>query len=124
MTNGNHYAQEAEGREIPTCPKCGNVAGERMTRYGIRNQCEPCGLWSWDRHPLVDAETHEARKAAHATFDPLWRDGPLKRGQAYKKLRDELGIDKRDCHIKLMDKEMAGRVPEAVARIKQELEAA
>lgn len=122
MTNGNHYAQEADGMEPPVCPNCGNVAGETMTRYGIRNQCEPCGLWSWDRHPLVDAETHESRRAAHAAFDSLWRGGSMKRGQAYRALSQELGIDKRDCHIKLMDKGMAGRVPDAVERIRKELE--
>lgn len=121
MTNGNHYAQQAEGQPVPTCPNCGREAGESMTRYGIRNQCEPCGLWSWDRHPLVDAETHEARKAAHAVFDALWRGGPMKRGEAYKALRDELGIDKRDCHIKLMDKALASQVPAAVEKIRKEL---
>ncbi len=50
----------AETMVVPTCPKCGRLAQERRTRYGIRSEC--CGLWSWDRKPLVDAATHNARK--------------------------------------------------------------
>lgn len=119
MPRDNHYAAEAHSRDIPICPKCGNVAGEAVTQYGIRNQCDPCGLWSWDRYPLVDGETHHARKVAHAAFDHLWRGEGMKRGDAYKLLAAELGLDRRDCHIKLMDKETAARVPAAVERIRK-----
>ncbi len=76
-----------------------------------------CGLWSWDRHPLADAATHEARKAAHAAFDELWKSGAMPRGKAYALLRKELGISKDECHIKLMDENTARRVPEAVVAI-------
>ncbi len=113
MSAHSHYKHEAHDRSIPICPSCGSPATERETRYGLRNQCDPCGLWSWDRHPLVDAETHEARKAAHAAFDLLWKDGTMKRGQAYRRLAAVLEIDPADCHIKLMDKTTALRVPAA-----------
>lgn len=113
----NHYAVEAEGRPVPVCPGCGFRAIETRTRYGLRCSCPRCKLWSWDRHPLVDAETHAARNAAHAAFDKLWRGGPLKRGRAYKALAAKLGISRRRCHIKIMDKNVAGRVPAAVAEI-------
>lgn len=47
-------------RATPTCPKCGGLAWETGTKYGIRAEC--CGMWSWHRAPLADAATHELRK--------------------------------------------------------------
>lgn len=47
-------------RPTPTCPRCGCLAQETTTRYGIRSEC--CGLWSWNRQPLADARTHDARR--------------------------------------------------------------
>jgi hypothetical protein len=54
--------RKAEAKDRPTvqCPKCGRMAVESTTKYGIRSSC--CDLWSWDRDPLVDKATHEARK--------------------------------------------------------------
>lgn len=51
---------EAEKRPTQQCPKCGAMAEERVTKYGIRSSC--CDLWSWDRDELVDKATHDARK--------------------------------------------------------------
>lgn len=51
---------DAQSKPTVMCPICGSPAEERMTKYGIRSSC--CGLWSWDRDPLVDKATHEARK--------------------------------------------------------------
>ena len=82
----NHYAIEAVKRPIPSCPTCGKRARETQTRYGLRADC--CGLWSWDRHPLVSGETHAARNAAHKAFDELWRGGLVSRGGAYRLLRE------------------------------------
>lgn len=115
----SHYTDTAYNRERPICPKCKGVAKETTTRYGLRNQC--CDLWSWDRFPLADAKTHEARKAAHAAFDKLWKGKGkvMKRGQAYGALRRELGLTGDECHIKLMDAETAGRVPKAAKRIRE-----
>lgn len=99
----------------PICPTCGGSAFAQETRYGIRHSC--CGLWSWDGAPLVDAETHEARRAAHAAFDKLWQRHGLKRGEAYAQLASELGIKRKHCHMKQMDKATAMRVPGAVRAI-------
>ena len=118
----NHYAEEAEARPVPVCPTCGGTATEIRTRYGIKASC--CGLWSWDRHPLVDKATHEARKAAHAAFDPVWRvPDPayvgFSRSVAYSMLAEELGIPREECHMKMMDKDTALRVPAACAVIRR-----
>jgi hypothetical protein len=115
MSQSSHYKAEAADKPIPTCPSCGKSARETKTRYGLRNSC--CDLWSWDRHPLVSAETHAARNEAHKAFDRLWKDKILPRGNAYKALADELGMSRADCHIKLMDAQTASKVPAAALRI-------
>lgn len=97
------------------CPECGNESRESQTRYGVRSYC--CGLWSWDGAPLVSAETHEARKAAHSAFDELWKRHGMKRGYAYMKLAEEMAIDPELCHIKLMNFDEAISVPGASLRI-------
>ena len=97
------------------CPICGWAAYRQDTRYGVRHSC--CGLWSWDGAPLVDAETHEARKAAHEAFDALWKHHGISRSSAYAQLAMELGIKRKHCHMKQMDKGTASRVPAAVRAI-------
>lgn len=119
MAIDNHYAAAAERRPVPTCPTCGGQAKEMKTKYGLRNEC--CGLRSWDRHPLVSEETHANRKAAHAAFDRLWKGGLVKRGRAYKLLADAMSLSTKDCHIKFMDAETAGRVPLIAMTIERKL---
>ena len=104
----------------PICPICYNEAYEAQTRYGVRHSC--CGLWSWDGAPLVDEYTHEARKAAHEAFDPLWKEHGLTRSEAYRMLASRLGIPREDCHMKLMDAATAVRVPKIVQTIIDELD--
>lgn len=40
-----------------------------------------------------------SRMAAHAAFDPIWKDGHMLRSEAYRWLADRLGITKGECHI-------------------------
>ena len=87
-----------------------------MTTYGVRDKC--CGLWSWGGKPLVDRETHQARKAAHKAFDPLWKKEGLDRGVAYSLLAEHLGISVDECHMASMDSETARRVPDIVEIIR------
>lgn len=116
MGKNSHYAAGAEARPVPICPTCGGEAAEFRTTFGIKSTC--CGLWSWDRYPLVSAETHQARSAAHRAFDVLWKSKLMTRRQAYAALGRELKLPKGECHIKFMDVETAGRVPQAVERIR------
>jgi hypothetical protein len=69
---------------------------------------------------LSDAATHEARKAAHASFDALWKSGLLSRGRAYKLLAEAMGMTRDECHMKLMTAEQARHVPTIAARIQEE----
>lgn len=106
--------------KAPRCPSCGRHPKRTNTQYGIKREC--CGLWAWGKTaPLVDRETHQARQYAHRVFDSLWQSGLVSRTRAYKLLAEELGIDPADCHMKLMDKETARRVPFAAHDIGKRL---
>ena len=69
---------------------------------------------------LANAELRKAKQAAHAAFDPLWRDGKQKRKAAYKWLASQLGIHVNDCHIGMFDVEMCRLVVEACKPRKEE----
>lgn len=100
------------------CPTCGLAPMRTETRYGPRYAC--CGLWAWGESPLVDSATHNARKAAHAAFDALWRGGGMSRSEAYRRLSKTMGLPSKDCHIKLMDAEQARRVVDLVPLLAKE----
>lgn len=76
--------------------------------------------------PCGDA-TRKARIAAHAAFDPLWRKRMAlsdltqakARGRGYKWLAAQLGIKAKDCHIGMMNAEMARRVVDICAAARQ-----
>jgi 2-hydroxychromene-2-carboxylate isomerase len=69
----------------------------------------------------VDAETHAARQYAHRVFDSLWQNGIVGRSRAYALLAEELGLTPDQCHMKLIDKETAQRVPAAAHEIGKRL---
>lgn len=102
-------AERVTGAEI--YPRRPDLAGKTLWR------CEPCGAYV-GCHPgtdkplgrLADAELRRAKMAAHAAFDPLWRSGDMRRGQAYRWLAERLGIDSSECHIGMMDAATCRRV--------------
>lgn len=72
--------------------------------------CEGCGasvgVHAGTTHPLgtlADIKTKNARKAAHAAFDPIWKTKQMKRGEAYKWLAEKLDIERWRCHISWFD---------------------
>lgn len=69
---------------------------------------------------MVDRDTHEARKAAHTAFDPLWREGHVSRSKAYKRLADEMQMSREECHMKLMSVTQARMVPAIAAKLERE----
>jgi hypothetical protein len=68
---------------------------------------------------LANAPLREARMAAHAAFDPLWKTGQKRRGSAYAWLAEQLGIDRRDTHIGMFDEATCARVVAAVQALKE-----
>lgn len=109
----------------PTCPYCGCVSvfmADSRGIYGGKDYgpvyaCLPCEAWV-GCHPgtvqplgrLADKALRRAKNRAHAAFDPIWKEGLMKRGSAYLWLSDQLGIDRADCHIGMFDVEQCQRV--------------
>jgi hypothetical protein len=99
------------------------VTGETIypTRRDLFNKhfyfCAPCHAYV-GCHPgttkplgrLANAELRKAKIAAHAAFDPLWRNGSMKRKAAYAWLGRQLGIKTQDTHIGEFDVATCQRV--------------
>lgn len=109
------------------CPYCGaeskKVTGKEVYphRPDLYSKtfymCKPCDAYV-GCHPgtskalgrLANAELRAAKSAAHRMFDLIWRDGSMSRGAAYSWLAEQLGIDKKDCHIGMFDVDMCEEV--------------
>ena len=72
--------------------------------------CHPGGKKPLGR--LANAELRGYKSAAHAAFDPSWKDRWMSRSDAYKWLSERLGIKKEDCHIGMFDIDMCKKVIE------------
>jgi hypothetical protein len=119
----------------PTCPYCNGASHLTDSAviygrsYGPIYLCEPCdayvGCHKGTTTPLgrlADAELRKWKKLAHAAFDPTWERviqaaidthgyAPKgikhdSRGQAYRRLAQELGIEQDACHIGMFDVEL------------------
>lgn len=114
-----------EPRDPPICPYCKQPSVFMPTSDDLYQRdwgpvwyCDPCYAWvgchkGTDRPlgRLANAELREAKKMAHAAFDPLWKrrmeisglSQGHARGKGYKWLAEQLGIEPKDCHIGMMD---------------------
>ena len=52
---------------------------------------------------LADWKTRGARKKAHASFDPLWKDGKMKRTEAYAWMAEAMDLPTEKAHIAMFD---------------------
>lgn len=130
------FTPEALAKLAPACGECGgstalvggnviyphrpDLSGGWYWRCGCGAYC---GIHKGTFKPLgspAGKETRRAREAAHAAFDPLWKKRQRlsglaphhARGKGYKWLAEQLGIDRKDCHIGMMDAATARRVVE------------
>lgn len=103
----------------PICPYCLNVSEYVDSSviygrsYGMIYLCKPCdaycGVHAGSDVPLgslANAVTRQARKEAHALFDPLWQRKMEKgytknaaREASYIWLAKEMRIHRDECHI-------------------------
>lgn len=70
---------------------------------------------------LADKALREARKLAHAAFDPLWREGETEifsRHEAYEWLARQLGIGKNETHIGMFDVQTCEKVVKVVTQLR------
>lgn len=74
--------------------------------------CQPLGR-------LANAELRDAKRAAHAAFDPVWENNGSRnkknrlRSAAYDALAAALNIPRENCHIGLFDVDLCRRTVEA-----------
>lgn len=68
---------------------------------------------------LADQVTKDARKRAHAAFDPIWKGKSMKRSDAYQWLAGELDIERWRCHISWFDISYCNKVVQACMRRQQ-----
>ena len=59
---------------------------------------------------LANAELRKAKQAAHAAFDPMWKEQGMSRREAYSWLAHQLGIRVDDCHIGEFNVDQCNRV--------------
>ena len=120
----------------PSCPRHGSPLFYIQGRYGGFYACGryeiDCDITAnkskFDNHfHMTDQVTRDARKAAHAAFDPLWKtqNNPLRchsqmsRKAAYHWLAEVLGTKRCDCHIQHFDAETCERVLAAVIELRR-----
>lgn len=112
---------------MPSCPLCSSeaelVGGDAI--YPHRPDLAHKKFWKCPHHDtyvgchpgtdkplgrLADAPTRKLKSQAHAAFDPIWKNGGMKRGAAYGWLAQKLGIPKCVCHMGSMSDDNLRRV--------------
>jgi hypothetical protein len=80
--------------------------------YGMIWLCQPCDAYvgvhknSKDHAPLgrlANAELRWWKREAHAAFDPLWKEGTMSRGDAYRWMQRVLVMSQYEAHIGKFD---------------------
>lgn len=119
-----------------TCPECGSpskcVRSEVVygRSYGVwlyvcsrYPACDTyCGTHRGTKHPLGDManrETRALRKQVHAAFDPIWKQGRMKREEAYQALADAMRISIHECHVGMFSALRCKAALDCLARIKE-----
>lgn len=81
--------------------------GKKIVHHGD----EPLGR-------LANAALRQAKQAAHAAFDPLWKSKRFStRKHAYAWLAEQLGVSVENCHIGMFDVAGCEAVIAACARL-------
>lgn len=97
-----------------SCPKHNIRLEAKTTRFGTRLSCpaEGCTVVCWDggTSTPADYETRQARRSAHARFDPLWQEQGMTKGQAYKQLAEYMGLEQKETHIGHFSEEQCEQV--------------
>ncbi len=96
----------------------------KVTDYGLRWACphKGCTIVSWGHENTTPADevTRNARKAAHAAFDSLWRGrrALMDRSEAYELLQRAFGLPPEQAHIGLFDRQQCEQVVDLVTQTK------
>lgn len=101
------------------CPYCGGAVIHTSNVHvygkvygnGMIWMCEDCTA-SVGCHPdgaplgiLANTEMKELKRDCHKLFDPLWKEGKMKRKEAYRRLAKRLDIQENNCHFGFFNEE-------------------
>lgn len=75
----------------------------------------------WAALVHVERSVGQLRIKAHDAFDPIWRSGAVRRGQAYQMLADELGIPEHEAHFKRMSVEELETALPVIAKLREQI---
>ena len=90
------HRQDLHSKRFWTCSTCDAYVG-----------CHPGTTTPLGR--LADATLRMWKSRAHSAFDPIWKNGSMKRSQAYKWLSEKLDIPPEKCHIGMFDVDLCKR---------------
>ncbi len=107
------------------CPYCNKEAkygpneewyGRRFGKSYMCYYCKDCDAYVGTHQnttkalgTMANKELRNMRMKCHALFDPLWKQGNMKRSMAYKMISDEMG---KQVHIGESDLETCKRILE------------
>ena len=86
------HREDLYEKKFYKCDTCGNSVGTHPT--GDINIPRPLGS-------IAYPDLKKARIEIHKLIDPLWKNGPLKRAEMYRKLSVYLGV--QEYHTALID---------------------
>ena len=111
------------------CPYCGKQAEYVDSKevykqsYGMMYLCRNCdayvGVHAGTNKPLgtlANRELRGLRGRTHSLFDPLWKEGRMKRTEAYDWLSKKMNLDKKKCHMAMFSKSQCKKAIEILTQ--------
>lgn len=103
---------------------CAGTLVLRPSKYGYFYACNRWPACNGTLPANKDGSPHgkprkkslqRARKRAHAAFDPMWKEGLVKRSVAYLWLQEVMGMEPEEAHMVAMTEEQCAKVERMVA---------
>ena len=92
-------------------PRRPDLAAKKFWRCAACDAYVGChGLTSVPLGRLANKDLREAKKKAHAAFDPIWKGGTLTRKAAYSWLAKMMGIPSENAHIGMFNEAQCRQV--------------
>lgn len=107
------------------CPYC--KVPTQFTGKGY--ECPQC-FASVECHPgttaamgfVANGVLRKLRGLVHDTMDVLWMENKMPRTEVYRKLREEMGLTKAQCHVAKFDEKQCKQALKCVNRLKKDLD--
>lgn len=115
---------------MPVCPECNSIAELKRRKLITGNNDDNEWVWVCKHYPKCDTyvgchpstfrplgtmagyNLRQLRWRAHKSLDTSWRGGHMTRSEAYEELALALGVEEKDAHIGMLNKEQCEKVVE------------